>query len=157
ADNFRASLHSDLRPPSRRCAQIDHTHAALQEMKLVVELDELVGRARAIAFRLRPRHVRIVELALDPLLRAFLRLLVLHARGEAAPAIAFSPRARPAPFAVILAHRRFAMSCMRTPSRRPRSATRIRAAGQTRRTASRMAPPATTRSARSLPMHAFAA
>ncbi len=43
------------------------------------------------------------------------------------------------------------------PSRRPRSATRRRGNGNARRMASRIAQPANTRSARSVPMHGFCA
>ena len=49
-----------------------------------------------------------------------------------------------------------AIISVRMPSRRPRSATRSRFDGQTRRIASRMAQPARTRSARSAPMQGLA-
>ena len=49
-----------------------------------------------------------------------------------------------------------AISSLRMPSRRPRSATRRRSDGHTARIASRMAQPASTRSARSAPMQGLA-
>ena len=58
-----------LRPAPRRRAEIDHALAGLQEVMLLVDLQELVGRPRAVAFALRPGDVRVVELTLEPFLR----------------------------------------------------------------------------------------
>ena len=41
----------------RRRAEIDHALAGLQEVMLLVDLQELVGRPRAVAFALRPGDV----------------------------------------------------------------------------------------------------
>ena len=56
----------DLAPAAGRGAEIDHRDALLEEMVLVVDLDQLVGRARAIAVALGLRHIGIVELPLQP-------------------------------------------------------------------------------------------
>jgi len=42
-----------LAPAAGRRTEIDHAHARLQQMVFVVDLDQLVGGARAIALRLR--------------------------------------------------------------------------------------------------------
>ena len=63
-------------PPTRFCRfgpaagviEVDDTRAILSS-DTVVDLDELVGGARAQAFALGARDVRIVELALEPQLR----------------------------------------------------------------------------------------
>jgi len=49
-----------------RGAEVDHRDALLEKMILVVDLDQLVGRARAQAIALGLRHIGIVELALEP-------------------------------------------------------------------------------------------
>ena len=56
----------DLGPASRRDAQIEDTLRALEEVELLVELDQLVGRAAAVAFGPGLLDVRIVELPLEP-------------------------------------------------------------------------------------------
>jgi hypothetical protein len=56
----------DLRPAARRRAEIDHPRALLQEARLVVDFHQLEGGARAHAFALGARYIRIVELALQP-------------------------------------------------------------------------------------------
>jgi len=54
-------------------------------MKFVVDLDKLVGGARAHPFALRARHIGIVELALEPaLLRHGAVLLALQPHLERA-------------------------------------------------------------------------
>src|SRR6185312_4662312 len=56
----------DLAPAARRRAEIDDSRSPLQEMKPVVELDQLEGGARAIALALGLGNIGIVELALEP-------------------------------------------------------------------------------------------
>ena len=60
------ALGRHLAPAAGRGAEIDHARAFLEEARLVVDLDQLVGGARANAFALGARDVRIVELALQP-------------------------------------------------------------------------------------------
>ena len=60
------ALGRDLAPAAGRRAEIDHRHAGFEEVMLVVDLDQLVGRARAIAVALGLRHIGIVELPLQP-------------------------------------------------------------------------------------------
>ena len=114
---------------------------------LVVDLGELEGGARAIAFALGARHIGIVELALEP-----------AARGERAPLAGLDPnleialaraRASPCPLPRAVPDPSSRIICTSMPSRSPRSATRSRSHGNARRIASRMAQPASTRSARS--------
>ena len=54
-----------LQPPGA-APEIDHVDAALEEMMLVVDLDQLVGRARAQAVALGLRDIGIAELPLQP-------------------------------------------------------------------------------------------
>ena len=56
----------DLAPAAGRGAEIDHGLAWLEQAMLVVDLDQLVGRARAIAVALGLRDIGIVELPLQP-------------------------------------------------------------------------------------------
>ena len=75
-------------------------HAGLQDMVAVVDLDQLVGGARAIAVGLRALHIGIVDVALQPAARRFLQAALLldrasSARGcrrRACPASWSSPR-----------------------------------------------------------------
>ena len=60
------ALRRDLAPAAGRRAEIDHCDAGLEEMVLVVDFDQLVGRARAQAVPLGLRHIGIVELPLQP-------------------------------------------------------------------------------------------
>ena len=60
------ALGRDLAPAAGGGAEIDHGDAMLEEVILVVDLDQLVGRARAIAVPLGLRHIGIVELPLQP-------------------------------------------------------------------------------------------
>ena len=60
------ALGRDLAPAAGGGAEIDHGDAVLEETMLVVDLDQLVGRARAIAVPLGLRHIGIVELPLQP-------------------------------------------------------------------------------------------
>src|SRR4029453_7687999 len=59
----------DLAPAAGRGAEIDHPHAWLEQMVLVVDLDELEGGATAKTLALGARHVGVVELPLEPKLR----------------------------------------------------------------------------------------
>ena len=56
----------DLAPAAGRGAEIDDALAGLEELIFLVDLDELVGRARAIAFAPRLGDIRVVELAFEP-------------------------------------------------------------------------------------------
>ena len=60
------TLGGDLAPAAGCCAEIDHRDAGFQEVMLVVDLDQLVGRPRAQAVPLGLRHIGIVELPLQP-------------------------------------------------------------------------------------------
>ena len=60
------AVRRHLAPPAGRCAEIDDQLAGLEELVFVVDLDELVGRARAEAFATRLSDIRVVELALEP-------------------------------------------------------------------------------------------
>src|SRR6185312_12302267 len=117
------SLVHDLRPAAGRRAQINDALAALDEVKLVVEFDQLEGRARAPAFGLSALNIRIVDLALDPLTRAFLAHVFLqHALGQL-PLAAWHQDlpVAPAPLGDFLVAHPRAISRIRTPSRKPRS------------------------------------
>ena len=45
------ALGRDLAPAAGRGAEVDHARAGFQEMRLVVDLGQLEGRARAISLR----------------------------------------------------------------------------------------------------------
>ena len=85
----RDALRRDLAPAAGRGAKIDHARARFQKVVLVVDLDQLVGRARAKAFALGARHIRIVELALEPELGGERAAL-----AGSSPAPSASPRRR---------------------------------------------------------------
>ena len=153
------ALGRDLAPAAGRGAEIDHARAGLEQMMLVVDLDQLEGGARAKALALGARHIRIVELALEPELArtASGRLPVLTRTLSCALAASVSslrchgaaarrrPRRRPRASS--------APACLRAGRGRRRAAARH---GNARRIASRMAQPASTRSARSAPMQGLA-
>ncbi len=61
----------DLRPPARRGAQVDHGHARTQDAVLLLDLQQLVAGARAIAIALGHLHVGIVEMFFQPTLAGF--------------------------------------------------------------------------------------
>src|SRR5690606_16065097 len=148
-------LANHLAPPARRDAEVDHAPDALEKPETLVELEQLVRGPAAIAFGLGLLDVGVVELALEP-----------PRRGRRAPASRpdtpvhiLSRAAHSAPFfrrrRAVCAAKPSASAAMRPrrmPSRMPRSATPSRGAGQRSRMVSRIAHPATTRSARSLPM-----
>ena len=148
------ALCRDLRPAAGRGAEVDDALARLQQPVFVVDLDQLVGRPRAVALALGAGDVGVVELALEPALRGercassrvFSRCFSSRA-PEPGLSLTRAPPRRQTPSSRI----RF----MRMPSRRPRSAMRRRSEGNARRIASRMAQPASTRSARSRPMQGF--
>src|SRR4029079_15268911 len=107
-------------------------HSA-QKPEAFVELEQFIGRPTAVIFRLGATDVRIVELPLEPARRRdFPTLGGADALHRCQPSRAIIER--------------------KMPSRMPRSATPRFLAGQISMIASRMAQPATTRSARSLPM-----
>ena len=67
------ALRRDLAPAAGRRAEIDNLCTWFEKLVLVVDLDELVGGARAKPFALGTRHIGIVELALEPAPRACVR------------------------------------------------------------------------------------
>ena len=132
-----------------------------EETVLVVDLDQLEGGARAKAFALGARHIGIVELALEPALRREpCGLLPVHphlgARSPRSPRVS-SGVARPAGASCAPATPRPRASsrpaCLRAGRDRRCAGART---GSARRIASRMAQPASTRSARSAPMQGLA-
>ena len=152
----------DLAPAAGRGAEIDDAQARLQQMVAVVDLDQLVGGARAIALGLGALHVGVVEVALQPAARRFLQAALLLDAGAAARASAAGRASRLAahrpPLGPAAAARRLPRpsarsACLRAGRGRRRAGARL---GQTRRIASRMAQPASTRSARSAPMQGLA-
>ena len=128
----------------------------------VVDLDQLVGGARAIALGLGALHIGVVDVALQPAARRFLQAALLLDRGSSARAcrrpglLRLLGHGRAPPRQLRRQTPSSPISSLRMPSRRPRSATRSRSDGQTPRIASRMAQPASTRSARSAPMQGLA-
>src|SRR5262245_25847022 len=60
------ALQRDLAPAAGGGAEVDHLGAALEDAMLVVDLDQLVSRARAETVSLGAHDVRIVELAFEP-------------------------------------------------------------------------------------------
>src|SRR5215472_6593480 len=141
------AARGDFAPAARRGAEIDHAGTGFEQMKFVVDLGELVGGTGAKAFALGAGDVRVIELARQPGARRGGALFAgLEQLCHAVPAAYASPQTRSS---------RIISTSM--PSRRPRSATRSRGHGNARRIASRMAQPASTRSARSAPMHGLAA
>src|SRR5262245_25814570 len=128
---------------------------------LVVDFGKLVGGARPKAFAFGARDVGVVELTVEPQLggqRAGLARAHLHLQGTLVQGTLALTRhsvaqgVPPPPFQAPSSR----IICTSMPSRRPRSATRRRRHGKARRIASRMAQPASTRSARSAPMQALA-
>src|SRR5262249_13924159 len=57
---------SDLRPPARRRAEIDDPLSRREQAEAVIDLDQLVGGAGAIAFGAGAGDVRVVQLPLEP-------------------------------------------------------------------------------------------
>ncbi len=110
---FADAIDRHLAPAAGRGAEIHHACAGLEEMKLVVELQQLERRARAIALLLCLGDIRIVELPLQPARRRDGALVgAFHPHGEAAAArprhVALVPAAAarpPATAAAPLAHR----------------------------------------------------
>jgi len=143
------ALGRDLAPAARRSAEINDLGAWLEQPVLVVDLRELKRCARAQPFALGARHIGIVELALQPAPRGLGAAGGAHPDLEIAFTAAHAVRCSHAPSARI--------SSIKMPSRSPRSATRSRSHGNARRIASRMAQPASTRSARSAPIQGLAA
>ncbi|EPX85957.1 hypothetical protein ruthe_01679 [Rubellimicrobium thermophilum DSM 16684] len=87
--------HGNLCPPSWRAAQIDHPRTGLQKAEAVVDLDQLVGRARAIAFGLCAPDIGVVELPFEPAGRGQLAPLGgLHAHRQIAPSACGGPAGR---------------------------------------------------------------
>src|SRR5690606_5411037 len=146
--------------PATGCrAEVNDLHTRLQDLVLVVDLDQLVGCARAHALGICAVHIGVVQVTLEPATRRVLQLglfdpglelpqsagfLVFHVTLAAA----WNRLRRQAPSRAIIS--------LSMPSRSPRSATRSRSAGHCLRIASRIAHPASTRSARSSPMHGLA-
>src|SRR4051794_39413965 len=151
------ALDRDLCPAARRTAEIDDAVAGRQQMKTLVELDQLESGARAVAAKLCLGDIGIVELPRQPFGRGRFpaaRALDAHGKGTGArTGAAVTPGAArfqaPASPPCIRSNR--------MPSRMPRSATRRRPTGQVEQIASRMAQPLSTRSARSRPTQGLAA
>src|SRR4029077_11354325 len=140
----------DVAPAARRGPEIDHMRTRFEQAVLVVDLDQLVRGTRAHALALGAHDIRIVELALEPaLLRDGAVLLCFQPHLERT----LAHDACPWLAAQTLSAR---INSTSMPSRKPRSATRSRSHGKTRRIASRIAQPASTRSARSEPMQGLA-
>ncbi len=140
----------DLRPAARRRAEIGDLLARPQKAIFVVDFQELEGGARTKTLSLGPRHIGIVELPIEPQGRREASLARrFHARFQAAAALAARRAGRFFHQPKDLSAR---ISSSSMPSRRPRSAMRMRSEGKARRMPSNMAQPASTRSARSGPM-----
>src|SRR5262249_1626884 len=145
------ALGRHLAPPAGRSAEVDNAPARFEETVLVIELHQLEGGPRAETFPLGAGDVRIVELALEP-----------EFRRDRAALAALAPNLQRPLDAPVTSHcaplhtRSSRIICTSMPSRSPRSAMRRRVHGKARRIASRMAQPASTRSARSRPMQALA-
>ena len=147
-----------LQPPGAAPRSITRA-PVFRNARLVVDLDQLEGGARAKAFALGARDVRIVELALEPELgrqRAALAALDPDLQRARAAASCRAPSRRrrliaAAPHAV-LAHHLHQHAFAQARGRRRAGA----GTGKARRIASRMAQPASTRSARSAPMQGLA-
>ena len=60
------AVGGDLRPTTRRGAEIDDAHVRLQQMIAVVHLQQLIGGAGTISVALGARDIGVVELALQP-------------------------------------------------------------------------------------------
>jgi hypothetical protein len=133
-------------------------------MMLVVDLDQLVGGARAVAVGLGALDIGIVHVALEPAARRFLEAALLLDLGRMTRVAPAATSGLPASWSFICpfrqlsgaTRRRSAINSLNMPSRKPRSATRSLSDGHTARIASRMAQPASTRSARSAPMQGLA-
>src|SRR3569832_1528323 len=86
------ALGRDLAPAAGCRAEVDYPRAFPEHARLVVDLGQLEGGARAITLALCARDVRIVELAFEPQLRGQRALASrLHAyleRARAAAALA---------------------------------------------------------------------
>src|SRR5205814_7323358 len=144
----------DLAPAAGRAAEIDDPHAGSQQMKALVELDQLESGARAIAEAVRVGDIGIVQLAGEPFGRRRLTPPRLSDPDGERPGAVAAPRTATR----LLAHRYSGLPCIssnRMPSRMPRSATRSRPTGQVAQIASRIAQPLSTRSARSRPTQGF--
>src|SRR5712691_11673893 len=60
-----------LRPAPGRSSEIDHIVPGTHELVAVRDLDQLVGRARAVALRFRAVNVGIIDVAPEPRLAGF--------------------------------------------------------------------------------------
>ncbi len=155
-------------PPGAQ-PRIDHAHAAAQQLQLVVELHQLEGGARAVAQALRLGDIGVVELAFEPAgrgrgsagSRSSRARPGRGCRGRSAPALLCGARLLRCLHVTRIVSGGWyqagsdcasASRSNRMPSRTPRSPTRSLPTGQVSQIASRMAQPASTRSARSRPM-----
>ena len=68
ADHRRlgCALANHLAPAARRDAEIDHAVHAFEQGEALIELDQLISRAAAIAFRLGLLDVRVIKLPFEP-------------------------------------------------------------------------------------------
>ena len=62
----RRDLADDLGPSTGCYAEIDDPRRPLEQTETLVEFDQLIGRARSIAFRLGAPDIGVVELAFEP-------------------------------------------------------------------------------------------
>ena len=60
----------DLTPAPRRTAKVHHPRTRHEEAELVVQFEDLIGRATAIAVRLGAAHIGVVQLPFQPQGRA---------------------------------------------------------------------------------------
>ena len=58
----------NLTPSAGRRAEIDDAASGSKQMMSIIDFRKLEGGARTQTFRLRPRHIGVVELALEPAL-----------------------------------------------------------------------------------------
>ncbi len=70
-DDFRclAKLDGNLAPTARRSTQVEDSRAGSDQMKLVIDFQQLVGRPRSIAVLLGLLEIVILGLLLPPRLR----------------------------------------------------------------------------------------
>src|SRR5690606_38752631 len=172
----------DLTPAPRGAAEIDHARTGTQQAVAIIHFQQLIGGAGTVAIPPRGMHIWVVQLAREPArggVTAFPRGFHPHLEGAcAARDGAFACAALAGGLSRCLCHAstisaarvplrrpprrlgRAASACMsdiRIPSRNPRSATRSLSAGHASAIASKIAQPASTRSARSCPTQGWAA
>src|SRR5690606_31599845 len=136
---------SDLRPAAGRGAEVDDAARTLEDLVLLVDLEQLVDGALAVALELGALHVGVVQMPLQPAAGGGLELALLHLLADLAAAGAGPCRRLRHGAGLWAASSRRRALCRRvarcqapssaiisfkSPSRRPRSATRMRSEGQ---------------------------